>query len=312
MLEGSELTVRDVVGDEPQTISTVSSSDSVAAILDTLFKHHYHSAPVVEDDGNCTGFVDLVGILSFLVRVCGEVKHSKNVPISTDLKHDDMNMLYERAKEFFYAKEDDVATLSKYKLPFLPCTIGAPLKELLKVFAVIPRVPVVSAEDEHTITHICTQSDVIKFLARKPELLGEGTLESLGLVSGNPFCVATDSITIDAYVEMHGKKFDCAGIVGEDGTLVGCLSATDLKHIADYAFSYLLLPVDEFIEGVRKQQDKPKDHLVAVKKDATLGEVVQKLAEEHVHRVFVVDAEGKPIGIVAMTDVARALTKGKK
>jgi CBS domain-containing protein len=37
------------------------------------------------------------------------------------------------------------------------------------------------------------------------------------------------------------------------------------------------------------------------------AQAVDKLVRQHVHRVFVVDAERRPAGVVTLTDVVRAL-----
>ena len=59
---------------------------------------------------------------------------------------------------------------------------------------------------------------------------------------------------------------------------------------------------------IRKNERFPSCH---VYEDATVGHVVGLLAKTGYHRVFVVDAEKKPIGVVSFADVLRwMLEKG--
>ncbi len=39
----------------------------------------------------------------------------------------------------------------------------------------------------------------------------------------------------------------------------------------------------------------------------TLPEVVKKLTEKHVHRIFVVDEAGLPVGVLSLCDIVTAL-----
>lgn len=46
---------------------------------------------------------------------------------------------------------------------------------------------------------------------------------------------------------------------------------------------------------------------VTVLPETTIGELVQKMVDAHIHRVIVVDEENKPLGIISSTDVLAAV-----
>lgn len=48
--------------------------------------------------------------------------------------------------------------------------------------------------------------------------------------------------------------------------------------------------------------------LDAVTAETTLGEVLQAVTEHHHHRVYVVDAQGKAVGVVSLTDLLRVVS----
>ena len=53
----------------------------------------------------------------------------------------------------------------------------------------------------------------------------------------------------------------------------------------------------------------PTNHLFTCHTSDSLSAVISKLATEHVHRLFVVDAHSHPIGVVSLRDVIARLVK---
>ncbi len=51
----------------------------------------------------------------------------------------------------------------------------------------------------------------------------------------------------------------------------------------------------------------PSARPISCKIDDTLPEVVNKLTEKHVHRIFVVDEAGLPVGVLSLCDIVGAL-----
>ena len=51
--------------------------------------------------------------------------------------------------------------------------------------------------------------------------------------------------------------------------------------------------------------------VVVVPANATLGEVTRKMIDAGIHRVIVIDRNGKPIGIVSSTDILAAVTRAE-
>ncbi|ELR21973.1 CBS domain containing protein [Acanthamoeba castellanii str. Neff] len=312
-------TVRDVLSHQqlPAQIHVVSKTATVKEVLDTLYRHHILAAPVVDFESKCEGLIDVLDVLSFLLQVASEPVESRVSPLSTTLHNDDMDMLVQRSERFNTTNVATGVNLST-RNPFLPCTLGAPLIEVLRNFARgVHRVPVVDSEDPTRIVAMLTQTDANRFLATDPEkYLGQArahaSITDLGLVAGadKVVTVPTSTKAIDAFITMHAKGLSALAVVDAEGAFQGCLSATDLKLITDYRFQALLLPVVEFLEHVRKEEGRTcKSYRVWCIPTTPLQTVVKKLAEERVHRVFVVDPVSmKPLGVVSLTDIARIVT----
>lgn len=63
----------------------------------------------------------------------------------------------------------------------------------------------------------------------------------------------------------------------------------------------------EFLHKIRQHNNKLKDFILTCKLDTKLKDVVQLLAREHIHRVFVVDENNKPCGVASLTDICSEL-----
>ena len=46
---------------------------------------------------------------------------------------------------------------------------------------------------------------------------------------------------------------------------------------------------------------------ITCNEDTTVIEVIKKLSENHIHRIYIVDKNERPIGIVSMSDIIVAL-----
>lgn len=148
------------------------------------------------------------------------------------------------------------------------------------------------------------------------------------------------SISATAPASTAFKRMQQAGVSGlavvdpETHRLVGSISASDLKEIGSDAslFERVLLPVAEFwAETIRKQKHRGDSgrnlsvgstgsagssspsgahhapgsmrQIYYVKPDDTLATVFEKFIQTRVHRLFVVDDEMMPIGVIALSDL---------
>jgi len=302
---------------QERTLHVIRKDNTVQQALESLYRHHITSLPVVDYASNCLGFLDILDILSFLVRVTAEPLESRVTPVSQSLKTDDLDLLFERSIKFNCAAVEKAIHFSRN--PFLPCTYEAPLVEVMKVFAHgVHRVPVVKSEQPNIVIDILTQSAVNAFLAQDPErYLGDKasmSLQELKMVQGEDkiITVSSDTAAVDAFLLMHEQRLSDVGVVNERGAFQGCLSASDLKFVTDYKFRSLLMPVMEFLRAIRSQEGRIyKNFMVYCTPETTLASTVTRLASEQVHRIFIVNGAMKPVGVVSITDIARVVSGEK-
>ncbi|XP_047079158.1 SNF1-related protein kinase regulatory subunit gamma-like PV42a [Lolium rigidum] len=199
------------------------------------------------------------------------------------------------------------------------------------------------------VYRMLTQMDVVRFLrAHGAELGGvlSRTVRDLGAASEAVLAVANRTKVIEAIRTMRAGSLTAVPVVdapvdayilqdGRGKKVVETFSATDLRDcpVAQLR-SWLGTTVAEFKKKVaeyRRDGSKPLDaatgvqatddgdtgttkpprprEMVTCSMDSTLGEVIEKAAASHVHRLWVVDDGEEALlrGVVSLTDVLRVV-----
>ncbi|XP_076892796.1 SNF1-related protein kinase regulatory subunit gamma-like PV42a [Bidens hawaiensis] len=175
-----------------------------------------------------------------------------------------------------------------------------------------------------------TQMDLIKFLkGREPELkhVFDRTVHDLAVLVEPVFGVINHTKVIDAIKSMRAGALNAVPIVdstnpatedhsqlvnGKGRKVIGTFSATDLRGCpVSQLQSFMPGSVMDFTRGLLSVSanmagSSPRE-LVTCYCESRLGEVVNKLVANHVHRVWVVDRNGLLEGLVSLTDIIRVI-----
>ena len=303
----------------------------IEGALDTLSKHGIQSAPFRTKEGHWIGLIDVVDLLTFSLFVGNEEKDSELAPPSINLEEDNLNQLSARMKEFSLTRLSQVNLCGRYSLcrtlfltsadislrnPYVVISAKDPLYNVVTKFAAGIHRVVVSAENEAPC-HILTQSDLIQAIAENcQERLGSSankTLEQLGLL-GRVVTVNQKTKVVDAFSILWDLKISGLGLVDDNGELVGNISAADVKFLKDFNYAALLQTCGEFVAHNLSTagKNRPLATLVSVDKGSTLADTVKLLAENRLHRVYIVDSSSSkpkfPHGILTLTDIAQILS----
>lgn len=193
------------------------------------------------------------------------------------------------------------------------------------------------------IYKMISQSDVLRFILHYGigglhETMEED-VESLDMVGKRGLITVPENlIVIECFAYMIRQNVSGVAVVDATGTLIGNLSASDLRCILPEHFGVLAMPVVEFLAllypeseildgkarvdkglGAHPFFDWSKANsgtkampLVTCSKKSSLKEVMQLMSENHVHRVYIVDSFGKPLSVVTVTDVLHAFVRKEK
>jgi len=304
-------------------IESVWRSDPVSKAFQKMITNQILSVPVYDQTKRSFAhFLDMVDVVAFAVsRVASppaDLTKLMDVPLLQTVNC------------------GDVADLSK-RNPFFPVESSAPLLEALNLMVKwgVHRLPIVDAEGE--LITIITQSQlstfIYKYLTSFSPSLSQQTAASIAVSisiteekefegenksASKVISVGLSDRTIDAFIAMHEKRVSGVAVVDGSGTIVGNISASDLKAIGNDGtlLPRLFYPVSEFLALIHPIKDTtPKQSPggaryappVVVPTTATFGMVLGTLVNSHIHRVYVVDDEQRPVGVIGHAEILRAV-----
>jgi CBS domain-containing protein len=277
-------------------------------------KNNIYGAPVYDQTKKeLVGMIDMLDIVVFLVQLF-ESQHEQG----TDFTSRDFYTLLDEASKFRTESAKSVADLSK-RNTLIPVNHAAPIKEVLKIFATshVHRVPIL--ENPWTVGNILTQSDIIKWLANEIKL--DNQEHGIGLIGKHKigdmfprkeqiFSVKGDDIAIEAFKLMAHHRISSVAVVDSNGALLSNISAKDIKAIEpDAIFTKLYKTCTQYVAATRAQELNIKFPMIYCHQDATVEDVIVRLAFLKIHRIYVVDEDRKPINVISLGDILTVLLR---
>jgi CBS-domain-containing membrane protein len=279
-------------GCSPASVLAFASTDSPMVALERLSSAGNLSAPVMDDSSTCLGLVDKFDIICFAL--------SRLDPEEGLLFQ--LQSLASRAGALSTSKVCDIMNASGKNL-YLPVSREATLSEIVRTLSgSTPRVPVLDAGG--AIVGMISQSAVAKFLVSHPEMCAEDSAATLGdtvlrikarAQHKSVLSVRSSSDALGALRVMRAHRVAGLAVVDDAGTLVGAMSVTDLKNVR--LLKNLLDPVLSVA---------PRTPVTCVASD-TLLDVARKFATNRAHRMFMVDADRRPVAVISLTDLMQAI-----
>lgn len=159
-----------------------------------------------------------------------------------------------------------------------------------------------------TLVGVVSQSSLADELAqaipRVPALrrLCERTLQELGIGVRTVSTVMRDSSVTEAVQILAATRFSAVAVVdSETGQLCGNFSAVDVEGMisSDGAMSRLTMSVIDYLRELSPRSLSP----VCMTANSTLQQCLETMAAQRVHRVWVTNQGGEPIGVVSFTDI---------
>jgi len=259
---------------EKKDVVTVKSIDSLTHALKLLQENKILSVPV--QDGAVVGFLDELDIIYFAVEN-NDVTHTT---CGSVMNHSHLN-------------------------PYVTISKDVNLIKLCEAFCIthrdLHRAAVVN--DNGEFTGIITQSKIIRYFAPhvKHFDFGNSTVEVLG-IGKRPIAIVNENDTVSHTIQiLFDKKLSAAAIVDSDGKLIGSFCASDLKQYGEKPSpgEMLKLTMKDYQSKVQHVDEYP----AFVRKNTHCHVVVNKLNDLKIHRVYLVDKEQKPIGVINLSDI---------
>ena len=228
----------------------------------------------------------------------------------------------------FYTKESSLldickvlASRRKHRVCIGASSAARAGKRFILIY--IPACPHVESDLTNTFTSIdysvcegiISQSSIVAFIASK---CPKGSLDETMTDAGLPFLkdvvtIADTASAAEAFELLDSKRLSGIAVVDEDGKLVGNTSAKDIKRaVLDAGRTSMDVDILSYLASVRQGEavgKKDKYPSCHVHDDSTVAHVVNVMAKTGFHRVFVVDKDMKPVGVVSFTDVINFVIK---
>jgi CBS-domain-containing membrane protein len=279
----------------PPTLSLtiVDSQANFKQALNTLAGKKVLSAPIFDrEERKFIGLVDVADLLAYAITLFAERE---------------LRSLQLTVQDFSVKSIRDVSARN----PWAPFAETGTLYDLMVQFSKhrLRRVPLVNANGR--VCGIVSQSRMVEFLWQHHDslnplakLLSERTLGEA--MSSPAKCVGLQSKTALAFATLIDEGISSIAVVDDQGHLVGSLSSNYLKGVdVDQIFEQFHLSVHDFVQLASGKMARPPGlgAMGALPSTATLKEGLQLLAERRLHRLWIVDADNKPLGVVSLSDL---------
>jgi len=260
------------------------------------------------DKTEVLGFVDVLDLVAFLVSVSTKILTTLDYGESKSITTDNLRMIMRRNKEFKLTSVRDVIDLSK-RNPFFQLKEDNRLKDAIDLFTAnrVHRIAVMDSNNR--LSGILSQMDVVHYLfSHKDEFKDYfKENETLSKKFGNiqkheTISIGKNAQAIEAFMKMHENGVSAIAVTDDNGQVFGILSASDIKCGIENDFQVLLEPVGTFLQNIRAQQHKDANYLASCSPDTPLGEILNTLNKEEIHRLVLVDNDKKPTGVLTLTD----------
>ncbi|CAG8455613.1 11077_t:CDS:2 [Diversispora eburnea] len=146
-------------------------------------------------------------------------------------------------------------------------------------------------DDDESKPCFVSQTDVVRFLFQYNHILGK-SLDTLASDVAN-------KATLTAFKKIHQVGVSAVAVVNDDGSLVGEVSAADLRGLNSDRLSDLKKPVIAFLTSCKGDLIKP----LTCHGKFTLSQVMSGIIHSKTHRAWVVDEDDIPIGVITLSDI---------
>lgn len=280
----------DVARSHNRPVVSLAPTDTVELALKRMADNKVLSLPIIDKSNRLLALVDGLDILAFALSVQEKVKaHDKET-------------LTIAARALALKTVSEIVDLSG-RDPLVTLNVHNTVSMAAQLMAGgIHRTPVVDDADACLFTF--SQSDVVRLLSTQIGMgklvpLGAMTLEKLGLGQQGAVQIGLDASIVDAMDAIKSKGISAVAVTETNGQLAGNFSAADLRGLYSDHLPDLAKPVKDYLE----QYHPESFNCVTARPETQLKDVVKDLAESHLHRVWVIDGDNKPIGVVSLRDV---------
>jgi len=270
----------------------INENTTVVQCLNLLASKNILSVPVYDQSKkNWIGIIDVYQIMTY-IAFSGS-KPDDTITLESVLDKVKLNVPVVEILGITGKRENDVIK-SLWELP-----VHAPLLKVMEYLGKgIYRILV--TDSEIPLSRLITQTDMIRFIHKHWDQFGDfKNTQNISFIKP-VYTIPHKQLAIYGFQLMRKKEVNAIAVINESGSIVTTLSDSDLRAFTQDQFEYLFVSTTEFLS--RAHGGEIRKPVVCSDTD-NLKRVVDLIVREKIHRVWIVDGEMKPIGVVSMTDI---------
>jgi len=289
-------------------VITTNTFETLPDVFKKMIDINVLSLPVLNQKEKYYGVIEMFDLVEYVTTVFSDLSTTKFI---------DLEKLLISEKKFTHGTVRDVMKSPRTKQnPFKPIDKGYSLFTAWEILAHggVHRIPILDENDK--ICDIITQSMLIDFLWQNIEKIGNIADLQVKDMKSQPLeplsSVQTSTKALFAFREMVRTNKSGLAVLDENGHLVNNFSIRDLRgiHYDAKVFWRLWSSVTDYKALVRQEfPDKTPAELIYALPNDSLYSVVEKMAKQHIHRIYVVESKEncKPIRVITQTDILREI-----
>jgi len=302
-------------------------NDSLKSLFSILTAENILGCPVVDDNDVYVGTIDTLDLVLFTVD---ELFKQTNITEST--VEQDWDDCFEQTKIFVNTRVCDLLRRKKQQSESLPgrkfineqlsIPEGHSILFAMEFLAHSGCRRITVSDEKGQVTGIYTQSMAISDITQAMPLLELfGCLPVADCMSKDVISVNMNQKAIDAFRIMAARNITGLAIVDDNGQLTGTLSIRDLRICGNSVEHWprLFWPIHKYKNETHRifpnlaptshwsTQPVPAGARYVDMEGGVLSDVIFALNDGNLHKILVLDSQGKLVGIVTQTDVIRCL-----
>jgi len=269
-------------------VYSVTSDAPLLEAFQIIVDNKILSLPVLDTRKNM--YVAFIDILDILTNSIKDLRNPDPVNLEKLLKK---NAIFEGVTVSSIIGASD-------RNPFFSFDQKAPLKVAIDtmVSKKLHRFAVVDGANK--VVTVVTQSQILKLINKNIgifKVASHKTIGELNLGIRKVEKVLDSQIVVDAFKTIIDKKVSGLAVVDAQGNLIGDVTATDLQRIKSDSLHKFWLSVNEYLD--LSHSTGP----ACVVSTTTVEELVKKIIESKLHRVYIVNDKKEPIGVISLIDL---------
>jgi len=269
-------------------VYSVTSDAPLIEAFQILVDNKILSLPVLDTrKGMYVAFIDILDILTNSIK---DLRNPDPVNLEKLLKK---NAIFEGLTVSNVIGASD-------RNPFFSFDQKAPLKVAIDtmVSKKLHRFAVVDGANK--VVTVVTQSQIMKLIHKNLPIFkvaSQKTIGELNLGIRKVEKVLDSQIVVDAFKTIIDKKVSGLAVVDAQGNLIGDVTATDLQRIKSDSLHKFWLSVNEYLDISHSAGP------ACVVSTTTVEDLVKKIIESKLHRVYIVNDKKEPIGVISLIDL---------